>query len=367
VKPQVAENLNRHLKLCCDLYNGVKQQDEDSYRKTEKSPSKYDVICMLPEVKKVSPEYKEVNAQVLQDVVERYFRNKQGFFVRLKKKLVAGMPRYKSCKRYDSLTYKQNGYKLVGNTLTLANIGTFKLRLQRPIEGTIKTITVSRKYNGIFVNFTTESKPKKLRFNRKEIGLDLNVSDNYIMTSEGEAFSFHNPLKTNLEELKAKCKRHSKSRGSSQLKRIYSLKKLHAKVKNSRLDFQHKLTRKLVNTYGTIAIEDLKPSEMLTENSSINRSLSDQAFAQFIEILSYKAEEAGRKLIKVNPAYTSKTCSNCGAIHKNLEVGNKEFNCNSCNFHANRDFNAAKNILARSKNQGGRLCGYPVPRNPILK
>lgn len=347
-RQSVLNRLNETLGLCCELYNAVKDSDETHYIKFGKGLGVFDVNKLLPEVKEVRPEYKLINSQALQDVVERYFKNKKGFFARLQKGLRAGTPRFKSRSRYDSITFKQTGYKLQGNKLIIPTIGTFKIRLHRDIPGKIKTVTLIRKFNGIYVSFAVETEKKILPKTNQTVGLDLNVKDNFCSLSNGESFKYIKPLKQKLPELKIKSRKYSKN---THKKKLHTLKKLYAKIANQRKDFQHKLSRHLINEYDTIAVEDLNLQQMLTENGNINRSFLDQGFGQFLNMLSYKAEEAGRTIVKVNPAYTSKTCSCCGHIKDELQLTDRMFKCSACGLQEDRDINAAKNILSLGLSQ----------------
>lgn len=347
-RQSVLTRLNETLGLCCELYNAVKESDEIHYRKFGKGLNLFDVHKLLPEVKEGRPEFKLINAQSLQDVVERYFKNKKGFFGRLQKGLRAGTPRFKSRSRYDSITFKQTGYKVQGNKLIIPTIGTFKMRLHRPIAGKIKTVTLTRKFNGIFVSFAVETQKTILPQTNQQVGIDLNVKDNFCSLSNGESFKYTKPLKQSLPEVKRKSRGFSKN---THKKRLHTLKKVYAKVRNQRHDWHHKLSRYLINNYDTIAVEDLNLQQMMTEYKNINRSFLDQGFGQFLNMMSYKAEEAGRTLVKVNPAYTSKTCSCCGVIKHDLQLTDRIFKCSACGLQEDRDINAAKNVLSLGLSQ----------------
>lgn len=120
--------------------------------------------------------------------------------------------------------------------------------------------------------------------------------------------------------------------------------KIHERIKNQRKDFCHKQSRKIVDQYQYICIEDLNVKNMI-EGSHFAKSIADASWNQFLQFLTYKAEEAGRKLGLVNPAYTSQVCSQCGHLEPK-KLAEREHKCSQCGYTAHRDFNAAQNILA---------------------
>lgn len=341
-RESVLKRLDHTLSLCCELYNDIKASEDDYYRKCKKRHSFFDLTKLIAEVREINPEFKAQNTRVLDNVAERFDANMKGFFARLKSGLKARPPRFKSRSRYDSITFRDSGYKLKGNKLIIKTIGTFKIRLHRDIPGKIKRVTIIKKFNGIFVCFTVETEKREFLPTNRQIGIDLNVKDNYCALSNGESFKYTKPHKQSLPELKLKSRDFSKK---STKKKLYTLQKVHNKITNQRKDYQHKLSRYLINEYDTIAVEDLKPQQMLTDNNHINRSFLDQGFSQFLDMLSYKAEEAGKTILKVNPAYTSKTCSCCGYVKDTLKLTERMFNCPSCHLQEDRDVNAAKNVL----------------------
>ena len=120
--------------------------------------------------------------------------------------------------------------------------------------------------------------------------------------------------------------------------------KIHERIKNQRKDFCHKEAKRIIAQYQYICIEDLDVKKMM-ERSPFAKSIADASWNQFRQFLTYKAEEAGRKLGVVNPAYTSQKCSQCGHLEPK-KLTEREHNCSQCGYMAHRDFNAAQNILA---------------------
>ena len=144
LSPSAVRKAEGQLALCAELYNAALQERRDAYRLKGESVSAASQMKQLPEIKRLRPEYKEIGSQVLQDVIQRLDRAFQAFFRRVKNGEAPGDPRFKSRHRYASLTFKQAGWKREDRRLRLQGIGTAKLFLSRPIEGTVKTLTWKR-------------------------------------------------------------------------------------------------------------------------------------------------------------------------------------------------------------------------------
>jgi len=276
----------------------------------------------------------------------------KAFFRRVKQGHKPGYPRFRGKDRYDSFTYPQfnvDAVQILGSSfINLLKIGQIKIKYDRPAKGKIKTTTVRRtKTDKWFVSFSCEVDPKPLRKNKRSIGIDLGLRS-FLTYSDGSKVENPRFFKQEQKELAKAHRKVSKAKkGSpkrSKAKKILS--RINERVTNKRKDFAHKLSRQIVNKFGTIVIEDLNINDMKKDNfKCINRSISDVAWSNFVYMLSYKAVEAGRKLIKVNPAYTTQTCSRCGHRHK-LKLSDVWFECSCCNLKLDRDHNAANNILA---------------------
>jgi putative transposase len=136
--------------------------------------------------------------------------------------------------------------------------------------------------------------------------------------------------------------------------------KVHERIANKRKDFAHQESRKLVNRYGFIAVEDLSVNRM-SRNRRFSKSIMDAAWGDFTQKLLYKAEEAGREVVKVNPAYTSQDCSRCG--HRQLmPLSARRYECPNCGLALDRDHNAAINILSL----GMQTREHAAPRSSVL-
>ncbi len=335
------------LDLCRHLYNAGLEQRIEVYRRNRGRISCYGQINQLPDLKVALPEYRDVGSQVLQDVLERLDLAYQNFFRRVKSGDKAGFPRFRSKDRYDSFTLKQAGWKLDGGYLSVRNLGRFKLRLSRPIEGAIKTVTIRREDSGKwYACFSCAGVPeKRLPESDKIVGIDVGIAS-FLTDSDGN--KVENPrFLLRGEAYLRRCQRAKdrKMKGShGRQKARIILAKAYEKVHNQRLDFLHKTANHYVKNYGTIAIEDLNIQGMV-RNHCLAGSISDSCWGTFFGLLEYKAEEAGRKVIRI-PRFdpSSKTCSECGAVNQELKLSDRQWVCKSCRALHDRDHNAAKNI-----------------------
>lgn len=336
--------LQQTLDRCCELYNAALDERRQAYRRARKSISFAQQSRQLPDIKKLRPEYAEINSQVLQEVLQRLDRAFQAFFRRVKAGQTPGFPRFKSRDRYDSFTFKQSGWKLEASRLKLSGIGALKVRWSRPLEGTIKTVTIRRDGDHWYACFSCEVEiPDPKPSDRMPVGIDLGL-EAFATLSTGEQIENPRHLRKGEADLARKQQALSrKQRGSNRRKKAKAqVARAHRKIRNQRLDFHHKVARKLSNTYGDIYVENLRVRNMV-RNHALAKSISDAGWAQFIAILTYKAAEAGGRVIAVNPSGTSQVCSGCGQIVEK-DLSDRWHRCD-CGVSLHRDHNAALNIL----------------------
>lgn len=306
----------------------------------------FEQIVLLPQYKKENPEYKQVSSQTLQNVLERLDLAYKAFYRRIKSGEKAGFPRFKGFNRYDSFLLKNTGWRLDGRILIIRHIGQFKIKLSRMIEGDIKTISVRRTTTGEwYACFSCDNVPVNiLPENNEIVGLDVGIKS-FLTDSKGNKAENPKYLKHSLKELRIKQRKLARAkRGSNRRKKTkLQVAKCHDRITNQRQDYLHKVSHEYVSKYGTIVVEKLNVKGMV-RNHKLARDITDASWGIFVELLSYKAEEAGRKLIQVNPRNTSKTCSHCGAINTELKLSDREWVCMNCGTFHDRDINAAKNI-----------------------
>lgn len=358
------------LNLCRKLYNACLFQRKIAYQSHGITITRYDQNKQLIEVKNTFPEYKSVHSQVLQSVPDRLNKSFNNFFRRIKTGEKPGYPRFKSRWRYNSFTYTQGGFKLLFdvhnpsmkyNRLRLSKIGDIKISFHRPLpkNSKIKQITIKRdKCDDWYacLHIEIENNPNKVKFESINkgncIGVDVGITD-IVAFSSGELISNPKFLKNIEYRTKKKQRRMSKKkkgsgkRNKARIKWARSKRKLH----RQREDYHHKLSRMLVNRYQLIAFEDLNIKSMVVDNE-LAKQIHDSAWGSLIRKTIYKAVEAGKYVVLVNPSYTSQECSQCGG-YLSIELSDRHINCSRCNNSMNRDINAANNILNRAYHELG--------------
>jgi putative transposase len=327
--------MNGTLALLCELYNAGLQERRDAHRLERKSIRYIDQQNQLPEIKEIRPELKEIHSQVLQDVLRRLDKAFQNFFRRVRERNnKAGFPRFRSRKRYDSFTYAQSGFSLKDSKLRLSKIGDVRIKLHRPIEGKVKTLTVTRSATGKwYACFSVECTPEPLPHNERVVGIDVGLRA-FATLSTGKQVANPHFFRTD-EKALAKAQRREKRNVA---------RRIHERIANRRRNFAHQLSHALISLYGAIFFEKLNINGMV-RNHALAKSISDVAWNQLIQFTAYKAEDAGRLCEQVDPRGTSQECSSCEAVVvKNLSQ--RVHSC-LCGVRLDRDHNAALNILAR--------------------
>ena len=343
---QTLEKTDCWIELCRSLYNVALQEKIQSYEQGKSRLSCFDQHSEIPELREFFPEYKEIDVQLLRNVLNRLDKSFQSFFRRLKTGDKVGFPRFKGKDRYKSFTLCKNSWKLDGKYLTIRNLGRFKIKLHRPILGVIKTVTIKKSADKWYVIFSCDRVVAgKMNISDASVGIDMGIHS-FCVDSDGYRSS--NPLFLKQSERLLRRRQRSLSRkkkGSENRKNSKKLvAKIYEKITNQRSHFLHQLANYYVNNYGNIYIEDLTIKK-LVKNNRLAKSIQDSSWGRFFYLLSYKVEDTGKKVIKVDPQYTSQKCSNCGEmVEKSLAV--RIHRCPHCGLVMDRDENAAKNILA---------------------
>jgi putative transposase len=302
----------------------------------------------LPEIKKFRPEYAELNSQVLQEALHRVDFAFRQFFRRIKLGQAPGYPRFKSRDRYDSLTWPQDqGFHLIGTKhLWLSKIGKIRIKLHRAIQGKPKTVTLKREAGHWYAAFSCDKVPAHAYPPAtSEVGIDMGL-ESFATLSTGEKID--NPRWYREAEARLKGAQQELSRKKRRSKRRQKAKRrvanLYAKTANQRKDFQHKLAHRIVSENSLISVEDLTPVEMVSDTSrGMAKSIHDASWGRFLSTLGAKAEEAGRRFVKVPPRGTSSTCFQCGKYRKKA-LSERLHSC-ECGLVLDRDVHASHNIL----------------------
>lgn len=343
----IVNKFEQHLDLCRELYNSGLQERRDAWKMNRISITYHDQQNQLPEIKAVREDLNFVYSQVLQDGLRRLDKTFKAFFSRVKKGEKAGYPRFKGKNRYDSFTFPQaNGcFRLERNNLFLSKIGKVKIHLSQNMLGKVKTCTIKKEIHSWFVIFTVETEKEFLPKTGKQIGIDAGI-ENFMTLSNGEQIPNFKYYVQSQKELRRKQRSVArKQRGSnSRKKAVIQLKKVHAKIKNQRNDFAHKLSTRLIKDFDVIAIEKLNILGM--SKGILAKQIQDVAWNSFFQKLKYKAVNADKLVIEVNPNGTSQTCI-CGErVEKTL--AQRTHKCLKCGYSNHRDIVSSQVILQRA-------------------
>jgi putative transposase len=329
------------------LYNAALEQRRWMYRDHAISIGYLDQAAQLKEARDADEKLKFLNYSACQDVLRRLKKSFDGFFRRIKKGETPGYPRFKSADRFDSVTFPSygDGVKL-SEKLHVQNVGWIKIKLHRGVEGKIKTVSLKREAGDWCAVFSCDDVPARVYPNATaEVGIDMGLTSFAALTT-GE--KINNPRwyrKTEARLKNAQRELSRKKRGSKRRQKAkHRVARLHAKAANQRKDFQHKLTHRIVSENAAISVEDLAVKEMAEKSSTgMAKSIQDASWAQFLSILGVKAEEAGRRFVKVPPRGTSSTCFRCGTYRKKA-LSERVHSC-GCGLVLDRDVHASHNIL----------------------
>ncbi len=301
---------------------------------------------LLPLLKEERLTLSNLHSQVRQNIVGRLDKAFQAFFRRCKAGEKPGFPRFRGVHRYNSFCYPQSGFFLIGNEIKLSKIGTVRVKMHRPVEGEIKTCTLRRNASGDWdVSLSCEVNVEPQAPREEAIGIDMGL-EHFATLSNGQEIANPRFFRRGEKSLaKAQRKLALLKKGTQERrKQGKATAKIHERISNQRKDFCHKESKKIIDRYQFICVEDLNIKKMV-EGSYFAKSITDASWNQFRQFLTYKAEEAGRKLGLVNPAYTSQDCSQCN--HREAKkISERMHRCTQCGYKTTRDHNSAQKILA---------------------
>ena len=358
--------LEKHFGYTRFVYNYFLEYKQTQYKTTGTSGTYNQLAKELVSLKEDSNYswLKEVNSQSLQQSLKDMFTSYERFFRGLSK-----FPKFKKKREKNSFRVPQ--FCKIDTIKNVIYIPKFtkkgiKIKYHRQHQGTIKSMTISKTASGQYyvsvlclipnTSITTLSKTKK------SIGIDLGIKD-YIVCSDRSIYpSFP---KNEIEKLRKKLKRYQrhfsrKQKGSKNREKLRKkIARIHERIHNIKLDYLHKLSLELLRDYDTIYVEDLGIKDLLQKSYHIlSRNISEMSWSTFITILSYKALWNNKEIKKIGKYYpSSKLCSHCGYIKKDLKLHERSWICPNCKTNHNRDFNAATNI----HKEGIRIYGSSNP------
>ncbi len=344
------ETLDYHRDLYRQVYNHFLHR-----LNREDGTTKYGEINQLPSIKKWWDDLTDLYSRTLQNVVERLYTN----LSRLKDAKDAGrkvgLLKWKGLAEYRSFTYRQSGFELKNTSgqtvLRLSKIGEIPVHFHRdiPENATIKQVTVKKEPTGEwFATFGVEmdhEPPEPPENPERCVGIDVGILK-YVHDTDGTAVGSldlsHERERLQREQRKLARKQHGSSNYEKQRRCVAEC---HADLRRKRRDFLHKLSDYYAQEYDLVAVEDLNVAGMMQFDSN-SRNRASAAWGTFLRMLEYKCERDGTHFIPVPPRNTTKECAACG-VKTNKQLWVREHSCPSCGFTADRDWNAAWNILRR--------------------
>jgi len=353
LQPSVAQRLalERLRILSCDLYNAALQERRDAWRLNRKNISYLDQQRELTELRHSDSEYAAISSEIMREPLRRVSRALEGFFRRVKSGHKPGFPRFRSYDRYGSIAWPT--VRINGSRLAIPNMGSVRFKTSRPLIGKYKTATIIRKSEKRWIARIVcdiGPAPPKVAVSNA-VGIDVGLTT---LATLSDGTEIENPRWTKQHEdriAKANQALSRKQKRSKNRQRARSaLRRAHERARNARDNYLHHVSKWLVSQYDLIAYEKLQINNMT--RGTLAKSIMDAAWAKLIWQISYKAEEAGRYAIAVNPKGTSQRCSGCGETVKK-SLADREHKCPHCGLALGRDHNAAINILRLGESHAG--------------
>ena len=350
--------IDERLVLAQQFYNKILEKSIAPYRNGKTKVSMAQFNRFAKEIIQEDKKYLKLYSQTRCEIEYRLLKAYQNFFRRIKEETrKAGFPRFRSIDRYKSITYPQdNGsFSIRNGRLRVSRIGTMKIEIHRNTEGTIKTLAIKREGKDYYAIFTTINNIKVPEVkNTNPVGIDLGL-DSFVAISDGtkiEKPKFMQQKRKKIAKWQKIVARRSKGSKRREIAKA-RLQKTYEYSTNQSDDYLHKLSDTLVKSgYTSFAVEDLHIQNMV-KNHRLAHSIQNASWNRFIQMLSYKAESAGMKVIKVDARNTSKECSNCGNI-QDMPLSIREYICSRCDMQMDRDINASINILHKATTLGQR-------------
>lgn len=293
--------------------------------------------------------FKEVSAAAIQQKEIDFKTYKNQKFNKNRKGQI-GRPSFKSKSNRQSYRLPNQKFSIKDNQIRLEKIGYVKMVVDRPIpdNGKLMSVTISKNpSNQYFVSILVEHEISHINKTGKEIGIDVGLKE-FLTQSDNIVISNPHYFRNSQAKLKRIQQIHSKKQKGSnrRVKSRIKVARHHQQVSNQRDWFLHNESKRIVCDYDKIFIEDLNISGML-KNHCLAKSISDVSWSKFFIMLEYKCNWYGKELIKINRfAPSSKTCSYCGWVKKDLTLKDRTFKCENCGIEIDRDLNASRNIKA---------------------
>ena len=349
------KNLGKLFGCCRVVYNDAKAYCDDLYKQNKKKPSSAELQKLFITQAKKTPErawLSEVSVIPLQQSIRDFDQACQNFFKSTtgkRKGPKVRPPRFKKKQSTQSARFRIGGFKVneLKSKVYLAKIGDIKIRLSRPLPSEPSSATIIKDAaNRYFISFVVETSAEPLPKTNKEVGIDLGITT-FATLSTGEKRLSPRPLRKYQKKLARLQRKFSRSQKGSNRREKLRLKiaRLHARIKDIRLDFQHKLSTDLAKNYDSIKLETLKSSNMM-RNHKLAKHIADAGWRQFRTLIEAKCAKYDREFIVISRwEPTSQKCSVCGFRGGKKKLDVREWKCINCGTVHDRDINAAINIL----------------------
>jgi putative transposase len=327
------------------VYNLGLETKISAYAANQTNVTCFDLNKQITELKNECDWLKQCSAQALQMAMRNLDNAYHAFF------RGAGFPKFKS--KHDKQSFQlPQGVRISDDNkqVFIPKLKWVDMDTHRGYKGTVKTVTISKTttdkyFISLLVDTGSEAPVKQPVLKSTTVGIDLGIKD-FVITSEGKKFDNKDFFKSQMRKLRVAqrslARKQKGSKNYEEQKKIVAL--LHEKIKNQRTDYLHKISTYLVSNYDSICIEDLAVSNMV-KNHNLARAISDMGWGNFKSMLTYKCDWYGKNLFMLNRFEpSSKTCSCCGKINKELTLKDRVWTCTKCNTTHDRDVNAATNI-----------------------
>jgi putative transposase len=331
------------------IYNQYLDCRELAYQCFGASMNYQDCSRWFKTQRRLNPYFARLNFSSVQATARRLDQSFTNFFRRVKEGAEEpGYPKFKGKDRFNSVVFPsyRDGVRLTGNRLYVQHVGKIKVKLHRPVEGTIKTVSLKREAGKWYVVFACELPGVAVKASvLPPVGIDVGLTD-FLVDSNGKKEPNPRYLQKTLPELRRvqRAVSRKKKGGKNRRKSVLRLQALHARVANQRREHHYEVACKLVNAFGYIVVESLNIKEMI-ENGKYSRAISDVAWGGFLSVLQHKCQKAGAHFVTVDPKGTSQTCT-CGQRVPKM-LWDRWHECPACGLSQQRDHVSAQVILAR--------------------
>jgi putative transposase len=351
---------------CCSLYNLALAERKDVWKNDKKSIKYVDQQNKLSEFKKKNPEYKIVYSKTLQGVLKKLDANYKSFFgLRKNGDVTARPPNFRSRNFFQTIVYNQSGFKITNGRISFShNVSDVPLDFE--IDKVFPNIKQVEIYNddpfhakgNFYISVTYEVTVPEYVDNNQYQAIDAGITK--IVTCinlKGKIHEVQTPRpdkywQPKMDKIKSR-RDHCKKKSRKWLQLHSNYRKMEKKKSNQLKDFQHKLSKKMVNNtkantiiIGKLAVKNMAQSKKLKgkRKRAMNRGTQNQGYlSRFIEFLTYKAELIGKRVTKIDESYTSKMCYVCGKLH-DMPLWKRNMECD-CGNYIDRDQNSAINIM----------------------